>query len=305
MTMYDLNLRHIFAFNDVAETLNMSKSAQNLFITQSAVSQTIKDIENKLTIKLFIRQNRKLYLTQEGKELYICTKKTINLLKDAQRCLENFNTLKKGRVRIGASTTIGNYLLPVIVKTFKEQYPGIDTDIFIGNTYEVINKLRLSDIDVGLIEGLPQTNDTTVKATKFMEDELIFVCSPQHYFAKKKTVDLKELKGENFIIREKGSGTRQIIETEFERHGVNVNIPYKFNNSEAIKNAVSCNLGISVLSKLIVKKELSAHMLKKINIKGLKIHRWFYLLEIDTYNKAQKMLIKHILESAKDFYISD
>ncbi|NOZ83707.1 MAG: LysR family transcriptional regulator [Epsilonproteobacteria bacterium] len=305
MTIYDLSLRHIFVFNNVAETLNMSKSAKNLFITQSAVSQTIKDIENKFAIKLFIRQNKKLYLTHEGKELYICTKKIINLLKDAQLCLENFNTLKKGCACIGASTTIGNYLLPVIVKAFKEQYPCIDIKIFIGNTNEVINKLRLSDIDVGLIEGLPQTNDTTIKTTKFMEDELIFVCSPQHHFAKKRTVGLKELKSENFIIREKGSGTRQIIETEFERHGVNVNISYEFNNSEAIKNAVSCNLGISVLSKLIVKKELSANMLKKINIKGLTIYRWFYLLKTDACNKAQKVLIEHILENAKDFYVSD
>lgn len=303
--MYDLSLRHIFAFNNVAETLNMSKSAQNLFITQSAVSQTIKDIENKFALKLFIRQNKKLHLTQEGKELYICTKKIINLLENAQLCLENFNTLKKGRVCIGASTTIGNYLLPELVKTFKEQYPDIDINIFIGNTHEVIDKLRLSDIDVGLIEGLPQTNDTTVKTTKFMEDELIFVCSPQHHFAKKKTVDLKELKGENFIIREKGSGTRQIIETEFEKHGVSLNTPYKFNNSEAIKNAVSCNLGISALSKLIVRKELSTNMLKKINIKGLTIYRWFYLLKIDTCNKAQKVLIKHILENAENFYVSD
>ncbi|GMT43846.1 MAG: LysR family transcriptional regulator [bacterium] len=298
MTMYDLNLRHIFAFNNVAETLNMSKSAQNLFITQSAVSQTIKDIENKFTIKLFIRQNNKLYLTYEGKGLYIYTKKIINLLEDAQLCLENFNTLKKGCVCIGASTTIGNYLLPELVKTFKEQYPDIDINIFIGNTHEVINKLRLSDIDVGLIEGLPQTDDTTVKTTKFMKDELIFVCSPQHHFAKKKTVDLKELKGENFIIREKGSGTRQIMEAEFEKHGISINIPYKFNNSEAIKNAVSCNLGISVLSKLIVKKELSTNMLKKINIKGLTIYRWFYLLKIDTCNKAQKVLIEHILKNS-------
>ncbi len=300
MTVYDLSLRHIFAFNSVAETLNMSKSAHNLFITQSAVSQTIKDMENKFTVKLFIRQNKRLCLTREGEELYIYTKKIISLLEDAQLCLENFNSLKMGRVRVGASSTIGNYLLPETVKTFNEQYPGIDIDIFIGNTHEVIDKLRLSDIDVGLIEGLPQTDDTSVKITKFMEDELIFICSPQHRFAKRKVVNLKDLSGENFIIREQGSGTRQIIETEFAKRGINVNMPYKFNNSEAIKNAVSCNLGISVLSKLIVKKDLSTNMLSRINIKGLNIYRWFYLLRINTCNRAQNLFIRHILESAKN-----
>ena len=294
MDIFELSLRHIVVFNSVAETLSMSKSAEKLYITQPAISQTIKDIENKFGVKLFIRSGKHLRLTEEGKELYIYTKRVINLLKEAQLCLENFNTLNKGCVKIGASTTIGNYLLPELIKTFKLKYPNIDITVFIGNTEQVLHKLKLCDIGVALIEGLPNVDDRRIKISKFIKDEIIFFGSPQNKLTDKKEVDIKELEKETFINREVGSGTRQIIEREIGKFDVHLNINYELNNSEAIKNAVMCNLGISALSKLIVKRELENGGLKEINVKGIKIYRWFYLLEIGDHNKAQKIFVDHI-----------
>uniref|UniRef100_A0A832EXH9 LysR family transcriptional regulator n=1 Tax=Desulfurella acetivorans TaxID=33002 RepID=A0A832EXH9_DESAE len=299
MNVADLSLHHVVVFNSVAKSLNMSKSAKELLVTQSAISQTIKDLETKFSVKLFLRKNRRLYLTEEGKEFYYYTKKIFDILEEAKLCLENFNTLKKGRVSIGASMTIGNYLLPELIVKFKQSYPDIDLSLFIGNSAEVIEKLRTSEIDIALIEGLPYTNDKSIKITRFAKDKLSFICSPQHRFASMQKVALKDLLKEQFIMRERGSGTRQIIEAEFAKVGAHVKVAYEFNNPEAIKNAVSCNLGVSALSDLIIKNELQMGMLKEIPAYAIKIYRWFYLMKINSYNKAQTIFENYLLEAFK------
>jgi DNA-binding transcriptional LysR family regulator len=300
MNVADLSLHHVVVFNSVAKSLNMSKSAKELLVTQSAISQTIKDLETKFSVRLFLRKNRRLYLTEEGKEFYYYTKKIFDILEEAKLCLENFNTLKKGRVSIGASMTIGNYLLPEFIVKFKQSYPDIDLSLFIGNSAEVIEKLRTSEVDIALIEGLPYTNDKSIKITRFAKDKLSFICSPQHSFASMQKVTLKDLLKEQFIMRERGSGTRQIIEAEFAKVGAHVKVAYEFNNPEAIKNAVSCNLGISALSDLIIKNELQMGMLKEIPVSTIKIYRWFYLMKINSYNKAQTIFENYLLESFKN-----
>ncbi|OSS42446.1 Transcriptional regulator [Desulfurella amilsii] len=300
MNVADLSLHHVVVFNSVAKSLNMSKSAKELLVTQSAISQTIKDLETKFSVKLFLRKNRRLYLTEEGKEFYYYTKKIFDILEEAKLCLENFNTLKKGRVSIGASMTIGNYLLPELIVKFKQSYPDIDLSLFIANSSEVIEKLRTSEIDIALIEGLPYTNDKSIKITRFAKDKLSFICSPQHRFASIQKVALKDLLKEQFIMRERGSGTRQIIEAEFAKVGAHVKVAYEFNNPEAIKNAVSCNLGISALSDLIIKNELQMGMLKEIPFSTIKIYRWFYLMKINSYNKAQTIFENYLLEAFKN-----
>jgi len=299
MNVADLSLHHVVVFNSVAKSLNMSKSAKELLVTQSAISQTIKDLETKFSVKLFLRKNRRLYLTEEGKEFYYYTKKIFDILEEAKLCLENFNTLKKGRVSIGASMTIGNYLLPELIVKFKQSYPDIDLSLFIGNSAEVIERLRTSEIDIALIEGLPYTNDKSIKITHFAKDKLSFICSPQHRFASMQKVALKDLLKEQFIMRERGSGTRQIIEAEFAKVGAHVKVAYEFNNPEAIKNAVSCNLGVSALSDLIIKNELQMGMLKEIPVSTIKIYRWFYLMKINSYNKAQTIFENYLLEAFK------
>ncbi len=299
VNIYDLSLRHILVFNNVAETLSMSKSAQNLYVTQPAVSQTIKDIENKFGVKLFIRKGHKLKLTPEGKELYVYTKRIMNLMEGAQLCLENFNSLNKGYVTVGASSTIGNYILPNIIKGFKEHYPNISINSFIGNTHQVIYKLRLCDVGVGLIEGLPDVDDKEIRVRKFMKDEIVFFCSPQHPFASREKVKLDELESGGFISREDGSGTRQVIEKHLKDAGVKLKAVCEFNSSEAIKNAVIYNLGFSALSKWIIRRELELGVVTQIDVEGLKISRWFYLLEIGNHNKAQDVFVDYIFNCSE------
>jgi DNA-binding transcriptional LysR family regulator len=152
---------------------------------------------------------------------------------------------------------------------------------------------------MALIEGLPHIKDSSITLEKFMEDELVFISSLEHRFASKRCVEIGELEGENFIIREQGSGTREIIENRLNEIGVNLNIVYEFNNSEAIKNAVSANLGISALSSLVIRNELKTKRLKRINIRNFKMKRWFYFLKIKPYNKAQNLFISYISSKIK------
>lgn len=296
MKLLDLSLRHIIIFNSVAETLNMGKSANHLFITQSAVSQAIGSIEHKFSLRLFLRRNRRLYLTQEGKELYEYTAKAVKILNDAQLYLENIKNLKKYRISIGASTTIGNYLFSQIMADFKKKHPNVEIDLFIGSSIDVVDKLKSSQIEVGLIEWLPLKMDKSVKIKKIIEDKLIFVCSPQHKFARRKYVNLSQIKNEPFIMTNKNSITRQRLDKELIKIGIKPIVSYEFNNFEAIKNAVSCNLGISILSETVVRNELNNRMIKKLNIKDIHISRWFSLIKINDYNATQKVFEKYILK---------
>ncbi|NIA23026.1 MAG: LysR family transcriptional regulator [Proteobacteria bacterium] len=268
MKLLDLSLRHIIIFNSVAETLNMCKSAEYMFITQSAVSQAISNIESKFSVRLFLRQNRKLYLTKEGRELYKYTKKATDILNDAQLYLENIKNLETDKISIGVSTTIGNYIFSQIMADFKKECLNVEMDLFIGSSMDVISRLKSSQIEMGLIEWLPLKTNKSIKIKKIIEDKLIFVCSPQHKFAHRKYVNLDEIKGESFIMMDKNSITRQRLNIKLKKIGIEPIVSYEFNNFEAIKNAVSCNLGISILSEIAVRNELYNNMIKKLNIRG-------------------------------------
>ncbi len=296
MKLLDLSLRHIIIFNSVAETLNMGKSADHLFITQSAVSQAIGSIESKFSLRLFIRRNKRLYLTQEGRELYEYTSKAVKILNDAQLYLENIKNIKRDSISVGVSTTIGNYLFSHIMADFKKKHPNVEIDLFIGSSMDVIDRLKSSQIEIGLIEWLPLKMDKSVKIKKIAEDKLIFVCSPQHKFARRKYVNLDEIKSEPFIMMDKNSITRQRLDRELIKIGIEPIVSYEFNNFEAIKNAVSCNLGISILSETVVRNELHNNMIKKLNIKDIHLSRWFSLIKINDYNATQTMFEKYILK---------
>ena len=278
----------------------MCKSAKYMFITQSAVSQAISNIESKFSVQLFLRQNKKLYLTKEGRELYEYTKKAANILSDAQLYLENIKNLETDKISIGASTTIGNYLFSQIMANFKKEHLNVEIDLFIGSSMDVINRLKSSQIEMGLVEWLPLKTDKSIKIKKIIEDKLIFICSPQHKFAHKKYVNLGEIKGEPFIMTDKSSITRQMLDRELKKIGIEPIVSYEFNNFEAIKNAVSCNLGISILSETAVRNELYNNMIKKLNIRSVQISRWFYLIKINDYNAAQMAFEKYILNNRFD-----
>lgn len=246
-----MNERKLRIFYEVAEKLNMTEVAEKLYISQPAVSQTILELENELEVKLFDRINRRLYLTNEGEIFLNYVRRILNMYDDSIRSLKDINSLKTGKLKIGASTTIGIYILPDIIGKFTKEYKGIDTSIAIENTKLISDMILENSIDFAFVEG-PVYNEEIIKEN-FCNDELVFITSPEHPWSNKDEISIDEIDKEKIIMREMGSGTREVFESYMTANNVNYNIAFELGNTEAIKKAVEAGLGISCISKRCIK----------------------------------------------------
>lgn len=269
-----MTLRHFNIFVVVCDKMNMTKAAEVLFISQSAVSQAISELEDHYGVRLFERLSRKLYLTQAGKKLLSYARYIIKLNSELEN---NIKALcKKGSIRIGASVTVGAYVLPKLVSNFQKTDPETDIRVYEENT-ETIEKMLLHDeIDMALVEG--ETTNPDIINRPFMNDELVLICDPNHRFAKLSYVEPYELEKEKFIIREKGSGTRKTFEDKMTENKLKWQAVWICNNTDTIKIAVAEGLGISVISKNSVINEFKAGIICKVPIKGISFKRQFKII---------------------------
>ncbi|TNF52815.1 LysR family transcriptional regulator [bacterium] len=269
----------IKVFCAVAETKSFSKASTILRLTQPAVSLQIQALEENCGTKLFDRSRNTIVLTQAGKILYKFAKEINSLYTAADKDMSKFIAPFKGIVTVGASSTIGNYVLPVLISEFKKKNPKINVRLIVGNTKTIVDSLNEGIIDVALVEGNVKKQKLSVE--KLMSDEMVPIFSPQHPWAKRSTVSILEVKKEPFISREEGSGTRQLIEKFFIKHGIhpqNIKIPFIMGSTESIKGAVEEGLGISIISKWAARKELKQGRLKKATFKEDKIVRDFSII---------------------------
>ncbi|AGB41601.1 transcriptional regulator [Halobacteroides halobius DSM 5150] len=293
-----MNLRQLKIFKKVCQTGTMSQAADQMYITQPAISQTISDLESKLEVKLFERLNQKLVLTYAGKILLEYSNKILLLVDEVENSIEGISNLKQGKLRIGASMTIGTYLLPNIINQFNNEYKSIEINLTIDNS-SIIEELILDNqIDIGLVEGPTQSKDITTDS--FFVDHLNLVCSPQHRWANQKLITPTQFHNESFIMREEGSGTREVIEDILAKHKLSYKIKHVLNNIEAIKKAVSANIGISVLPKIAIQEEIDAGELVTAKIKDINFIRKFSLIHHqDKYkSKLFKKFISYLKEKA-------
>lgn len=289
-----MNLRQLQIFNNVSQTRSMSETARQLFMTQPAVSQTISELEEQLDVKLFDRMNKKLVPTDAGEALYAYSKRILILIEEAENTIKDFASMKLGKLRLGASTTIGIYLLPKIVGEFKKKHANVETCFNIDNT-SVVEKMILDhQIDIGLVEGIVHSQEIRVEPLFY--DELYLICSPSHRWAKanRQSVTVEELSREPLIQRERGSGTREVVENELRQHQVAYQIHHVLNNTEAIKKAVEADIGIAFVSKLAVQEEIRSGRLVRIEVEGVTMTR--ELLVIFHKDKYRSSLFGSFLE---------
>lgn len=268
-----MNLRQLEIFIRVTETKSMSEAARQLYISQPAVSQTIAELEDSLETKLFERINRRLFLTDSGELLYAYAKRIIGLLSEAEHQIKDLANLKRGKLSVGASTTIGIYLLPQIIGNFKKLYPDIEFIFTIDNTSIIETLLLDAQIDIGIVEGPIFSKDLDL--IHFAHDRLEIICSSEHKWAisKTKQISVRDFEEETLIFREEGSGTREIIENVLNSKGVNYRAKHFLNNTEAIKKAVEANIGIGIVSEFAVRDELNSGRLFKVDLKGIRFTR--------------------------------
>ncbi|MCP1225377.1 LysR family transcriptional regulator [Sebaldella sp. S0638] len=246
---------------------NYTKTAEFLHITQPAVTQHIKFLENYYDVKLFNYEKKNLSLTREGKLLYdyamtmsADNKKIRDIL--AEKDTESIS------VSFGTTLTVGEYVMPGILRKLLCKYPGSSVTMSVENTKVLLEKLKNGEINFVILEGFFEK--TKYDSVTFSEEEFVAVCSPDSGL-KNKQVTLKEILGERIILREKGSGTRDIFEQILYRHNLGIqNFTKKceIGNINVIKELVKKNLGITFLYKAAVEKELAEKKLSRINITG-------------------------------------
>jgi len=265
-----MNIKSLEIFLSVAAELNMTAVAEKFFISQPAVSQAIMELERQLGTSLFERAYRKLTLTSNGEKFLLYAKRIIALHDEAVAELNGIFP-----IRIGASTSIGIYIMPGLIKTFNLSHENFDISLKIENTESILEMLADNTIDMAFVEG--NVLDSKFITEKIWKDEILFI-SPANKFRNDKILSPSILKEENFIMRESGSGTRSIIEEKLMAKKVKLNIKYEFGNTEAIKRAVESGMGISAVSQITIRDELRSGRLSTFKVKGIRMERDFYLV---------------------------
>ncbi|MDO8281419.1 MAG: selenium metabolism-associated LysR family transcriptional regulator [Thermodesulfovibrionia bacterium] len=283
-------------FCTVAETKSFSRASEIIRLTQPAVSLQIQALEDMYGTKLFNRSGCIITLTNAGEILYKYATEINSLYGDAEKEIGSLTGQVKGILSVGASSTIGNYILPSVISEFKKKYPKVGIHIHISNTRNVIEYLNTGNVDIALVEGEIKKQKLIVE--KLIPDEMVLIMSPLHPWAKRLSISIMELSKEPMIFREEGSGTRQVIEKHLATHGItqqNLKISLVMGSTASIKNAVEEGLGVSIISKWAVKKEVKFGVIKTCGFKDEAFKRDFNLV----YKKSKEP--SHTLQSFLKF----
>jgi LysR family transcriptional regulator, transcriptional activator of the cysJI operon len=269
-----MELRHFKIFITVCKEKTMTRAAEVLYMTQPSVSQAIAELEKIYGVRLFERLGRRLYLTSAGEHFQIFANQILSLSEQMKKEMSDLRA--GGSICIGASLTIGTYLLPGIITAYRQDMPQTEIFTRVANTGE-IEKLILEDqVDIGLVEG--PVYSPYILEEILSEDELSIICGPGHPLWGREKIDVSELAGMVFIVREPGSGTRDIFEQVMGSTGVSLKIGGIYNNNEAVKQAVRGNLGLAVVSRISIKDELERGLISIIQVQGLNLKRKFNLV---------------------------
>jgi DNA-binding transcriptional LysR family regulator len=271
-----MNLNHLTIFHAVAQAGGMTLGAERLDISQPAVSKQVRELERALGVHLFDRIGRRVYLSQAGEILADYARRLFALAHEAEEGMADVRAVGRGRLVIGASTTIGTYLLPGVLAEFWRRHPKIELLVEIGNTEQVHRRLAGHELDVGLTEGFVEQEELVAEV--FHRDDLVVIAAPGHRLAGKPRVSLSAVQQEPFILREPGSGTRAVEERALARLKLPVRVAMALGSTEAIKRVVAEGVGLAIVSRLAVRAECAAGTLAVLPVAGLRIARPLHLV---------------------------
>ena len=270
-TFMHITLRQLEVFAEVLKSGSTTQASVVLSLSQSAVSAALADIEGQLGVQLFDRVGKRLVINEHGRLLY---PKALALLEQAGEIERLFNH-DNGSLRIGASSTIGNYMLPAMIADYRLDFPNTPLELNVGNTNDVINAVADFRVDLGLIEGPCQM--PALIPQPWLDDELVVFVAPDNPLAGR-AVSLESLAREPWILRERGSGTREVLDHLLLPQLPDFNLVMELGNSEAIKHAVRHGIGISCLSRRVIAEQLSSGSLVEIHLPFAPMVRKLYLI---------------------------
>ncbi|POU03224.1 LysR family transcriptional regulator [Escherichia sp. ESNIH1] len=254
-----ITLRQLAVFAEVLKSGSTTQASQMLALSQSAVSAALTDLEGQLGVQLFDRVGKRLVVNEHGRLLY---PRALALLEQATEIEQLFRE-DNGAIRVYASSTIGNYILPEIIARYRRDFPGLPLEMSVGNSQDVINAVADFRVDIGLIEGPCHTAE--IVSEPWLEDELVVFASPASPLLQG-DVTLERLASAPWILRERGSGTRELVDYLLLSLLPQFHLGMELGNSEAIKHAVRHGLGISCLSRRVIAEQLETGTLKEIAI---------------------------------------
>jgi len=266
-----MNLNHLAIFEAVAEAGSVGGGATRLHISQPAVSKQLREFEHTLGVTLFDRLPKGVRLTATGEQLLGFARRISATEQAAERTLAEIRDLHAGKLVIGASTTIGNYLLPAILAEYRRTWPGVEISLEIANTEVIQHKLLDNTLDLGLTEGFVESDE--LEAEVFATDLLVVIAAPDHPLATKRNLTTRQLCNTPCVLREPGSGTRSVIERMLAQRGLSHAPAMSLGSTEAIKRAVAAGAGISLVSRLAIGNELADGSLIRLEVKDLQVER--------------------------------
>jgi DNA-binding transcriptional LysR family regulator len=279
--MASLENFRVVIFRAVAEQLSFRKAAEELYLTQPAVSLQIKALEEDLGVQLFDRSGSHISLTDAGRILLGYSRQFGAILAQAEDDIAALSGEHAGHLALGASTTIAQYVLPRLLAEFTRERPRVHPTLVSGNTEHIVEAVETQKIALGFIEGPARSRD--VKTEPFLEDELVLIASSANEFAERNLISGSELAATPLLMRERGSGTRHVIEAALGRLGVKRNslrIVMELDSSEAIKSAVEAGLGIGFVSRWAIAKDLRLnHSFKIVEVEGFRVKRQFLIAQ--------------------------
>ena len=292
----NITLRQLRVFAAVAKHHSFTRAAEELCLTQPAVSMQVKQLESQLDVPLFEHLGKKIYLTDMGQEVYHYSRAVLQQLDELQSVLNSMKGLGKGKLKISVAST-ANYFIPSLLATFCKRFPGITVSLDVTNRETLITQLTENDVDV-VVMGQPPT-DMDLGAEAFMENPLVIVAPPEHPLAKEKRIDLKRLENEVFLVREPGSGTRIAMERFFAQHDMPFTTGMEVGSNEAIKQSVQAGLGLGLLSRDTVEMELTLDRLAVLDVVGFPIMRHWYVV----HRQGKRLSV--VAQTFKDFMIGE
>ncbi|AIE59888.1 LysR family transcriptional regulator [Bacillus methanolicus] len=266
-----MHYEELKTFVTLAEVKNFTKTAEILLMSQPSVSLHIKNLEKEFQTKLFLRSPKFLQITPTGEILYDRAKQMITIYEQTrQDILEHDNSIN-GVLKIGASFTIGEYFLPSLLFDLQNDYPELELQVTIGNTEEIVQSVRLYQVDIGLIEG--QTNEKELSVHAFMQDELFIISSNKHELACKDEVTMADLQNQTWITREVGSGTREYLNHVIRSNGLKVKSLLTISSNQGIKETLINGMGLSLLSRSVIERDVQHRNLSIIPLKDQSFYR--------------------------------
>ena len=276
----DFNFRELEIFSRVIELESFSKASQAVFLAQASVSERIRTLEQKVGTRLLDRMGRKVVPTSAGELLYKHAIILLDMKETAALEMESFLGLEQGEISMGASTVPGEYILPEVISQFSRTHKKVSVTLAIADSSEIKTRVLAGELELGIVGS--KSRDAKLIYQELWQDELVVAIPRKHPWSGRKSISIADLGEEPFIMREKGSGTLEVLESylnDLPGDGIHtLNVSAKLGSSTAVKEGIRSGLGLSIVSSRAIKTEVKAGLLKSLRIKGISMSRNFYLI---------------------------